>query len=190
MKLTLENITFYGKNLRVHGNAFLQLDLPNDQRLHIWPEERLETQKVYTGIHNHRFSFVSKILLGRLTHIEYDVQPSDNGSYHLYKTIRTKDGESLAQASASRFKLTGRREFRLAQGSYYEFSWNEFHESYGTGLTATLMEKTAVNEDIDVLTLCPWDKEPDLEYDWFSFNDDYLWDIIKGVFDKIYVIEV
>jgi hypothetical protein len=37
---------------RVHGNGFIQLDLPDGKRLHVWDED-IPRQKVNTSMHDH-----------------------------------------------------------------------------------------------------------------------------------------
>lgn len=173
---------------RVHGNGFLQLDLPEpDMRLHIWPEQKLATQKVYTGIHNHNFSFNSRILCGALTHIEYDgLQQSPIGLYQVYKTTpRDREDKGLVLASPYRYNLKYGRFFLLPQGSYYSFKYGNFHDSRGNGLTATIMRKTRVEPLTEVYVLCEQHEVPDNDFNRYQFKDEQLWPIVKQVFDKI-----
>lgn len=56
---------------RVHGNGFIQLDLDERVRLHVFGDPRIPHQKYPTPIHDHVFGFTSHILRGRLINIEY-----------------------------------------------------------------------------------------------------------------------
>ena len=44
-----------GSEPRLHGNGFIQLDLGDDQRLHIWSPDLPPAQRVSTQIHDHQF---------------------------------------------------------------------------------------------------------------------------------------
>ena len=63
----------HGENIRVHGNGFLQLDLPDDCRLHIFAHPALPSQRQSTHIHDRRFGFGSKVLRGRLVNVCYSL---------------------------------------------------------------------------------------------------------------------
>lgn len=177
---------------RVHGNGFIQVDLlEKDCRLHIWPEPKLETQKVYTGIHNHNFSFTSKILLGTLLHIEYEgVKQSISGFHHVYKTIpRDREDKGLILASPHRYNLGKSRWFWLGQGSQYDFEYGKFHDSKGLGLTATLMRKKKVEPLTEVYVLCNYNEVPDNDFNRYQYTPEALWPIIEDVFNKIKEID-
>ena len=193
-QLTFDDLYFSGNIPRVHGNGFVQLDIPgsNTHRLHIWPEKKLDTQKVYTGIHNHKFSFKSKVLLGKLVHLQYEdlVRDNFNGEWNIYTTVpRDREDKGLVLATSDLFKLVNPQKFEMSAGSEYEFKAGKFHDSYGVGLTATLMNKGDV-EDIQVIVTCPKDKEPDNDFNRYQFEEKILWDIIEQVFKIIKYIEV
>ena len=190
MILTFKDLLELKTVPRVHGNGFIQIDLPEDRRLHIWPDEKLETQKVYTGIHNHRFSFESQVLLGTLHHTQFRVVQLPGGEYQLYKTIpRDREDKGLSLFSEDYFSLENPQDFYLSVGSRYNFPYRAFHDSRGIGLTATLMRKTFVDEDMEVLVLCPRDKTPDNEFGKYKIPQEKIWPIVKKVFDKIKKIE-
>jgi len=191
--ITFNKLYSYGVEVRVHGNGFIQVDIPETNlRLHVWPRERLETQKVYTGIHNHKFGLKSKILCGKLIHTQFEgLVIADNGDWQMYKTVpRESEDTGLVLASPFYFTLTNPQTFQMCAGSEYEFPAGKFHESRGEGLTATLMQKTSVDESIEVIVLCPKDKKPDYDFHRYQFEQKVLWNIIDDVFNQIGYIEI
>ena len=69
---------------RVHGNGFIQCDLPHRKRLHIWGHPAIPRQKVSSPIHDHVFSFASIVLVGRLVNIVYKaVSNGEQGKFRL-----------------------------------------------------------------------------------------------------------
>ena len=66
---------------RVHGNGFIQLDLTDRRRLHVWGDHRIPRQSVPSTIHDHTFSFKSTIILGQLVHREIGIFPDTSGAY-------------------------------------------------------------------------------------------------------------
>lgn len=187
--ITFFDLFLSGNVPRVHGNGFIQLDVPGSDvhRIHIWPEQKLQTQKVYTGIHNHKFSLKSKVLLGKLIHTQFeDLIEDENGDYKIYKTVpRDREDKGLILASPHLFKFTNPQTFQMTAGSEYEFMYGKFHDSNGSGLTVTLMEKTTVNESIEVIVTCPKHREPDNEFNRYQFSEKVLWPIIEDAFMKI-----
>lgn len=58
---------------RVHGNGFIQLDLDETMRLNVWGHPEIPHQSQTSKIHDHRFSFISHVIIGALTNIEYRI---------------------------------------------------------------------------------------------------------------------
>ncbi len=189
MILNFNDLYHSGITPRVHGNGFIQLDIPSRSafRLHVWPHPQLQAQAVYTGIHNHKFSFKSEILLGTLIHTQFEnLVQDDNGEWKIYKPVpRDREDKGLELASPHLFTLTNPQKFEMSKGSEYEFPYGKFHDSKGKGLTATLIEKTEVNNDTDVIVACPKDTQPDNEFNRYQFDQDVLWSTIEEVFFKI-----
>jgi len=194
MLIDFEDLYISSNVPRVHGNGFIQLDIPGSpgHRINIWPEQKLQTQKVYTGIHNHKFSFKSKVLLGTLIHKQFEnIVLDDNGDCNIYKAApRDNEDTQLVLASSHLFKLTNPQTFKMTAGSEYEFLAGKFHDSNGCGLTATLMEKTSIDKSIDVIVVCPKDKEPDNDFNRYQFGEKVLWPIIENAFKQIKEISI
>ena len=52
--------------ISLHGLGFLQVKLPGNQRIHVWHPD-LPRRKCWesSNIHDHRFGFISRVLVGR-----------------------------------------------------------------------------------------------------------------------------
>lgn len=72
---------------RVHGNGFIQLDLTDRRRLHIWGDPRIPRQRVPSTIHDHTFNFSSRVYRGQIIHREIALEPHPDGAYRLYQAV-------------------------------------------------------------------------------------------------------
>lgn len=174
---------------RLHPNGFIQLDIGNHRRLHIWPQPPVPAQKTRHTIHDHCFSMRSSVILGHLTHIEYDfnelVRPC-HGARHICMLHRAEKigGEDTVLKPASPIGwLSRRRLLPVAQGFGYGFGPMVLHDSVPKGLTATIMTKTFVDPKYRPLVAVPYGVEPDNDFRRDTMSRDALWQIIDKVLD-------
>lgn len=163
---------------RVHGNGFIQLDLPDGFRLHIWDDE-IPKQKVNTSKHDHAFGFESTVICGQLKNITYHIAPSYTGAWMVH-TPQRRDGteDTKLVSTGERVGISRMWPEKIETGQSYSFAPQVFHETLYEGTTATILRKT---ERLDVVPriLVPYDEEPDNEFDRDSFDEGLLWSIIK-----------
>jgi hypothetical protein len=181
-----------GTDIRVHGNGFIQLDI-GEKRLHVWPEKKLLTQKVYTGIHNHKFSLESEILIGCLKHIQYTVSENNiDGEYQLYNAVprEGQDTEMVLFNAGKKYDFINPQTFEMQKGSKYDFPHSLFHESIGIGLTATLLTKTLSLKHLPALIACKVGKNPDNEFNRYQIDSELLWVLVEEVFNVIKYITI
>lgn len=197
IELTYESLKASGQKPRVHGNGFIQIDLPQEgYRMNIWPKqrERFETQRVDTSIHNHKFSFRSMVLCGRLIHTQYeDLTVCIHGPYSVYKIVPGElEDTKMILATPHRVDFKHSQEFWLNKGSVYEFPHSQFHKTDGSSevLTATLMKKTEINDAVVPHVLCSFMKKPDNDYSRYQIEEEKLWPFIKQVFDELGEIRI
>ncbi len=172
-------------DLRMHGNGFLQLELGDGARLHIWSDDLPPAQRVNTAIHNHRFSFNSNVLLGTLINKEYRFLSGGTGSYNIYVPEK-KDGENtelVATGQSGDFKWRGDNVLQAGEG--YRFRAGDFHETLWEGLTATYFRKTMTHYAFTPSVACPADLEPDNEFDRYEGKGVDLWEFVDQVMEKI-----
>lgn len=185
-----------GFHPRLHGNGFIQLDLPNGDRLHIW-HPALPRQNTSTQIHNHKFSFRSEVLCGKLTHIHYkletNVEDFANGEiYNLYHpVVREKEDTVLELSNANAvFKFHPLQMLVLTEGSSYDFSYAEFHETKAQGFTATIVHKELVVKNFIPSVACRVGSVPDNDFGRYQFEEKELWKYVKMLFAQLYEINL
>lgn len=167
-----------GNTPRVHGNGFIQLDLADGKRLHVW-DKNIPRQEVDTSIHDHAFGFHSKVICGTLINITYDIESNDKGIYAVYTPIRVEGTEDTKLApTGERVHLVTRESGKYPTGSEYYFKPLMFHETGHIGTTATIIEKTE-RLDVEPRVLVPWGDQPDNSFDREAFNPEHLWMFIE-----------
>lgn len=166
----------------IHENGFIQVPLNPDRtiRLHVWPDGHLQRQATVNTIHDHRFDFRSYILAGRLVHIEYDWTSGVNGKYlaWLANTCGTLERDWFGD-------VTERSENVFTAGSHYTFGRSRFHDTYGVGLTTTLMFKTGNDPAVTPRILCLRDEPPDNTYDRTIQDPGLVWNYLDRALARL-----
>jgi hypothetical protein len=176
---------------RMHPNGFIQLDLTANQliRLHVWPDQFIQTQKTRHPVHDHSFHMKSEILTGGITNLVYEWQESEfNPQYTLYRAKPTGSGQNTVLAPAAGPNTGYLRLLRLScdtylPGSNYSLTKRVLHDSIPHGLTATLMTKSLLSE-YSPLVAVPKGIEPDNNYSRMDVDEDILWSFIKRALEK------
>lgn len=153
----------------VHGNGFLQLQINERQRIHIW-HPSIPKQKYPTPIHDHKFSFHSTIIFGRLLNVRYSVDRAPiTGGYRVFmpgrnttpnidaKLVRHEHHPDTVRISECS---------QLVHGQYetYHMPSKQFHETIAIGPTVTLMNMGDVFTNYTPRILCPVNQHPDNEF--------------------------
>lgn len=161
--LSIAQRTFENPYGRVHGNGFVQLDDPTDKnnRVHIWGHPAVPCQTTPTPIHNHRFGFESTTLCGRMVNIRYALL---RGQSHdiLRPTIREGE-DTVLDRTGERVRTTVVDSDECFAGETYTMDPGEFHETFVTGLTVTVMRKTQETDAVPQV-LCRSGQEPDNQF--------------------------
>ncbi len=181
--------------LRVHGNGFIQIDLEPGLRFHVW-DESIPRQAIQTPIHDHRFSFISRILMGELINISYEAIPippepqaSREGGWYLKPVAHRlhtpvpgdREDTKLVPVDESEYFMEVQSRGSYLEGQEYSFEARDFHETQHQGLTATLMRKTSEIPDHRVRVACPVDLEPDNIFNRYEVDIDAMWRIVERV---------
>ena len=152
------------KTARLHGNGFIQMDLVPGVRLHVWGDRVPAGQRVYTGIHDHRFGFTSRVLHGVMVNVDLIVGTGDD--FELWTP------ESRPGTEDTKLQPTGEFcDFEIGTvlsvhaGQVYSFPPYLFHETYTRGLTVTLMTKTFSDPAYRVRVAVPCGTRPDNLFD-------------------------
>lgn len=206
--INLKKLRDDGARPRVHGNGFIQIDMTERSRLHIWGDPRLPRQKVATPIHDHTFGFTSTIIVGRLVNITYRFMRVPWGEYQIY-TPTIREGEDtvldptgdFGSITSSRTELVtwGRIEdvvvnkWLTTQSNplkkQYSIKPHDFHETFAPEPTATIIIKDDLTlaqggEPPRVLVLRG--REPDNEFNRYDADEDLLWKITEDTLKRRY----
>lgn len=188
MRLNYTNLINSGRQPRVHGNGFIQLDLNETGtcRLHVWHND-IPRQNVPTPIHDHVFALHSTVLCGTLIHEE--LLPANNyfGTHRVYRAEQEKDTQNtILVPDEGLISLYVTQRLILGAGSIYTFDAGKLHQTDHRGLTATIMEKIKAPEGYGrPRVLVPVGQEPDNEFRRDNHDPETLWPFIKEALKKI-----
>ncbi len=154
------------RDLRFHGNGFIQVVLNPVTRMHIYSPNFLPTVQ-NARVHDHKFSFVSHVLYGRLHNMNYDME-RDFGAHGLYRVDAETD--KLRRTGTCRLHHFGTDIINAGES----YTWGgplQFHDALSDELTVTVMTKTGVHEEYEPQVICIND-DPDPQ-DAFGCQPDY-----------------
>lgn len=191
--INLKMVRAMGNKPRVHGNGFIQLDLTKGSRLHIFGDPRIPKQKTRTPIHDHVFSFESRVIVGRLINVVYDFierpKQSPTAEFRIYFS-QTREGDDTILVPGDTYGSVSviNTDMVMAStcmgGNKYTMPSYWFHESIAPdGPTATIITKyglTQAQGGGSPRVLVPVGVEPDNEFNrHHEADEDNLWRIIE-----------
>lgn len=172
--------------ISLHGLGFIQVQLQGGQRLHVWhPDLPRRSCFEHSAIHNHRFSFESKVLIGEQINIDYRaISADDDAATHrlyLHQGPRTANGGRPWTPNAPVIMTEKSRLTITAGGEYFMHAY-EFHrtEPGGDGRVATLMRKLGEGK-AGAMSSCRIGIEPDVDFDRFQLSPAELWAYVIDV---------
>jgi hypothetical protein len=181
LKIPLQKLRDEGLVPRVHGNGFMQLDLDANKRLNIWGHPDLPRQKVDTSIHDHRFGFISKVIVGELIQTSYDVSVFSTPTHQVFTPV-VREGEDTVLAATPELLQPYILDQRIVHaGQEYQMPPRAFHTSKARIPTATLLIKTLMRSADPVRVLVPIGRLPDNDFNRNAFDADTLWRIAAEV---------
>lgn len=178
---------------RLHGNGFIQVDIAPNLRLDVWAEELAGlAQKISTPIHDHRFSFRSTVLLGRLRHTVYQVAPRFRTfpppvmTHQLWEARPRQGEDTVLQPTGSYVNLSVQEVLEIPAGQTYEFRALWFHRSDPlTPTVVTLLTKTGVVPGAVGRVAVPLGVVPDNEFIRYGPDPAYLRVIVREALDAV-----
>jgi hypothetical protein len=170
--------------ITLHGLGFVQVQLEGAQRLHVWhPELPRRNCFEHSAIHDHRFDFSSRVLVGNQRNIQYAEFASSDGPYMLYlhEGARTACG-GRPWVPDGRVHLKVVEDDVVMAGCDYQQKAYCFHrtEPMGDGRVATIMQKLAEFSK-GAHSTCLVGIEPDDEFDRFQWSPAQLWEVVSDV---------
>lgn len=166
-------------HVRVHGNGFVQAELADGNKIHIWASD-CPRQKEPTFIHNHTSGFRSTILWGMLRNEEYSLHkyyegtPEDATIYNKYEAVTRNKKDTVLEAIGEKCFIQARRRFYFAEGTTYEFPGipTLFHASYPeTYFTVTRVVRLEPEPPHSPIILIEEGKQPDNSFDRYEHED-------------------
>ncbi len=170
---------------RVHGNGFIQVDLTDRGRVHVWNHPGIPHQKVWTPIHDHVFGFISTVVVGRMVNVSYQITLHKKGEWAVYSAVARDGEETVLEHHGYRCGITPGVPDVVTAGQAYTMEPFEFHETFPAEPTVTMMLKDgptlAQGANTAPRVLVPSGVEPDNEFSRFSAPAVELWRITEEV---------
>lgn len=170
--------------ITLHGLGFIQIQLEGEQRLHVWHPD-LPRRSCFrdSAIHDHRFGFLSRVLVGEQINIVYDHEKSDDGQYVAY----SHEGQRSVNGGRpwnpdGRIQLTEHYRQTTRAGSIYKMEPYVYHQTEpgGNGKVATIMHKY-VEYTAGAHSTCTVGVQPDADFNRFQLSRAELWKYVEDV---------
>lgn len=179
MSEQLKDFTPTRETISLHGLGFIQLVLGGDQRMHVW-HPALPRRDCYehSAVHNHRFSFTSRVLKGTQINVRADVEIVRDGSHLLisHNGPRSDKGgrESYPVAECNIFY---RDEERYGPGEEYFMPALEYHHTPVDDVVVTVMKKHE-SGTIHANSICRKSVDFHYDFDRFQLSPDQLFAVV------------
>lgn len=185
MDLTFDWLRRNGTDIRVHGNGFLQINLPGNQRLHLFGHPDLPRQKAPTPVHDHRFGFYSLILSGTLVNVDWTFRTDEFTPPHSH-FVCTFEASAKGGEDTALIPHRNRTGYLLKEGvniyqsgQQYRIAPGAIHETFANEPTFTFVTK-AENSPHIPRVFCRIGREPDNEFTRYDLAPDDLWQIVES----------
>jgi hypothetical protein len=115
----MKDFTPTKETISLHGLGFIQLVLPGDQRMHVWhPDLPRRDCYRHSAIHNHRFSFTSRVLKGAQRNVRVDIE--------LAKELAKDGSHTVISHNGPRSDKGGRLSYPVAECNVFERPLEEY----------------------------------------------------------------
>lgn len=194
--MNFDHVREVGTNIRVHGNGFLQVDMPRGARVHLFGHPSIPRQVTPTPVHDHRWSLTSEVLCGTLINVVWQFA-KDNRNPHTHFVC----GYTASEVGGEDTRLIPTTEtgylvlYDMAcvkAGGQYSHPRNWLHETFANEPTITHMTKkfSFDCDDIpDPRVLCRIGRDPDNRFSrygyGYGFGESDLWEILRDSFDWV-----
>ena len=177
---------------RVHPNGFIQFDLDEVYRLHVWHPELPYRQKTYHPVHDHVFGFNSHVYTGRLVNVQYDLVTDAYGTHVVWQVQATEGHQEsvLKPKNGKRVRLIQHDAEAIQAGESYDFAAYTFHEILFNEPTLTVIKKrmasghdarTGVNSQ-GASVVVPVGVAPDNDFRRDAVDTGTLWELIGDAY--------
>lgn len=171
----MKDFTPTKETISLHGLGFIQLVLPAGQRMHVWHPD-LPRRKCYehSAIHNHRFGFTSRVLVGVQKNVRVDLELACDGSHTIisHNGPRTPTGSRLSYPVAV-CNVYEQEVESYGPGDSYQMPMHAYHHTPNDGIVVTLIQKTG-ESDIHANSIIRHGVEFDSKFDRFQLPPERL----------------
>lgn len=177
----MKDFTPTAETISLHGLGFIQLKLGGNQRLHVWhPDLPRRDCYEHSAVHNHRFSFVSRVLKGTQVNVRCDleiVKPA-TGTHHLisHNGPRSERGGRQSYKVAD-VNIYERPVERYEPGDEYVMPAMEFHHTPCAGVVVTVLRKLSETE-LHASSVCRRGVSFHYDFDRFQLSPQRLFGFV------------
>lgn len=170
-------------DLRVHGNGFIQMDLPDGRRLDIWGHPDIPRQASATPIHDHSFGFTSECLVGQIVNVEYHLSASRIApwDYEVLAPVTRHGADTVLERTHETGILRVQSAEVVLEGESYEMYPWVLHGTFVNEPTATVITREKSDEERQVRVLLRRGREPDNRFTRYDVDPARLLAIVREV---------
>lgn len=168
----MKDFTPTKETISLHGLGFIQLVLGGNQRMHVWhPDLPRRDCYEHSAVHNHRFSFTSRVLKGVQVNQRCDLEivKPETGTHLLisHNGPRSAKGgrESYPVADVNVFERPTLE--RYEPGESYFMPALEYHHTPCEGIVVTVLQK---HEELAIHANSICRRGVDFHYDFDRFQ--------------------
>lgn len=176
----MKDFTPTKESISLHGLGFIQVALPGKQRLHVWhPDLPRRNCFEHSGVHNHRFSFDSRVLKGIQKNVRVDMELAKDGSHDVisHNGPRSEKGGRLSYPVAVCNLHEGMVEAYGPGESYHMPLW-QYHHTPNDGIVVTLMQKLEESTTAHANSICRRGVDFHYDFDRFQLSPDELYGFV------------
>lgn len=172
-----------GTRPRVHGNGFIQLDLTDRIRLHVWGDPRIPRQATETPVHDHAFGFTSYVLRGVLENKLYTREPISliTPLHQPHRAVARHGEDTRLEPTGNTVPLWVLASQFVGAGNSYAMRAREIHETIPHGVSLSVIvkdEPTVTYGGAPPTVYVPIGVVPDNAFDRYAASPELLWQII------------
>ncbi|QEY15486.1 hypothetical protein D0C16_05555 [Cellvibrio sp. KY-GH-1] len=181
----MKDFTPTKETISLHGLGFIQLKLGGNQRLHVWHPD-LPRRKCFdfSAIHNHRFSFTSRVLKGVQKNMRVDIELAKGGSHQVisHNGPRSERG-GRASYPVAECNIYRRDAEEYCAGERYVMPAYEYHCTPCDGIVITLMQKHEEGQ-VHANSLIVSGVDFDYDFDRFQLSPAQLYEFVVDAFNS------
>lgn len=178
----MKDFTPTKETISLHGLGFIQVRLGGNQRMHVWhPALPRRDCCMHSAIHNHRFSFTSRVLKGVQVNQRCDLEivKPETGTHVLisHNGPRSEKGgrESYPVADVN---VAERALEKYGPGESYFMPAYEYHHTPCEGIVVTIIQKHNEGE-IHANSTCRRGVDFHYDFDRFQLSPNELFSFVQ-----------